>query len=950
MPPKKSPYAASVGLPRRTPRTAARKTNPNPNPNPKPKTPAKSTTKSSLIATTTAIPSPPIASSPLTSSSPSSSNINKSTTPPLASPQTELQKLNLTTSTTTTTTTTGEVVVSEGDNQNPKSTELNFNPKSTPTELNLNPKSTTAEEDVSVDDPQSVIVSSQTNPTTTTGDAGIKEAIFADETMVEKVPVATAVAVEAKSIAESGVEMAAQEVGMKKTVIKKTVRVVKKVVKKKVPKRVLKEQIASSKKEPQNLESSNDCGRPNPTSVTLNDVDIKSLPGPNASVSNSMEVGKHDPVDTIPPETLKANVIVPMDSDNSGSNSGVLDSMEVENPSCVVDVPVNSENKKDFEACEGQKDASVTDNLSEDRVVDSGGNKSENLSEAAVSDFGENKNDNLPEAAVSDLVGNKNDGGMNTSVALEDQNIISVEPQNETECNTKDVKMESGEVVDEMKENETEHLNFASLEDREGLREEVADDKKVVHGLKGEVGLSDRVLLSGELEALERRRRRKTEIFVGGLDKDTKEEDIRKVFEEVGEVTEVRLALNGKTGKNKGFAFLRFASAVDAKNALTKFQKVEICGKQCGTSAVEGNDTLFLGNINKKWKTEDVVKLLREMGIEKIDKVTVMADPNKIEFNRGFAFVELETYKDAQNAYNKLQKKDLLGKHWKINVAWAEPLIEPDEGEMLKVKSVYAEYLPSSWDEEKVTDYFKKFGEIENVALARNLRSSKRKDFAFVNFTTREAALACIEAFSRDQLNDQDSKVNVKVSLAKPIPKAKQIKHVPNPTSKEFPKEKRKASQTFIRPHESRNKGNATSSNYGDVRVDSRSSTTSELVQLLREQASWRQPEPGPGQGPADMDQTYPSPGRKRPFSIMGDDMRYSDPRGCPRPRFGTFPSANPSAFPQGIGMQGLPHHHQQGAGYTSEPFYRGDGYPNYLQRREPPPPYHGSNGVYRRY
>lgn len=83
-----------------------------------------------------------------------------------------------------------------------------------------------------------------------------------------------------------------------------------------------------------------------------------------------------------------------------------------------------------------------------------------------------------------------------------------------------------------------------------------------------------------------------------------------------------------------------------------------------------------------------VVKLLREMGIEKIDKVTVMADPNKIEFNRGFAFVELETYKDAQNAYNKLQKKDLLGKHWKINVAWAEPLIEPDEGEMLKVSIV----------------------------------------------------------------------------------------------------------------------------------------------------------------------------------------------------------------------------------------------------------------------
>ena len=75
------------------------------------------------------------------------------------------------------------------------------------------------------------------------------------------------------------------------------------------------------------------------------------------------------------------------------------------------------------------------------------------------------------------------------------------------------------------------------------------------------------------------------------------------------------------------------------------------------------------------------------------------------------------------------------------------------------MKSVYAEYLPSSWDEEKVKDYFKKFGEIENVVLAKDLLSSRRKDFAFVNYTSREAALACIEAFSCYSLTDEDSKV-----------------------------------------------------------------------------------------------------------------------------------------------------------------------------------------------
>lgn len=75
------------------------------------------------------------------------------------------------------------------------------------------------------------------------------------------------------------------------------------------------------------------------------------------------------------------------------------------------------------------------------------------------------------------------------------------------------------------------------------------------------------------------------------------------------------------------------------------------------------------------------------------------------------------------------------------------------------MKTVYAEYIPSSWEEEKVRDCFKRFGEIESVILARNLRSSKRKDFAFVKYTTRGAALECIESFSREPLHDAECKV-----------------------------------------------------------------------------------------------------------------------------------------------------------------------------------------------
>lgn len=69
------------------------------------------------------------------------------------------------------------------------------------------------------------------------------------------------------------------------------------------------------------------------------------------------------------------------------------------------------------------------------------------------------------------------------------------------------------------------------------------------------------------------------------------------------------------------------------------------------------------------------------------------------------------------------------------------------------------EGIPASWDEEKVKESFKKFGDIERVVLACNIRSSKRKDFAFVNYKTREAAVSCIESFDKEELTDNGSKV-----------------------------------------------------------------------------------------------------------------------------------------------------------------------------------------------
>lgn len=80
-----------------------------------------------------------------------------------------------------------------------------------------------------------------------------------------------------------------------------------------------------------------------------------------------------------------------------------------------------------------------------------------------------------------------------------------------------------------------------------------------------------------------------------------------------------------------------------------------------------------------------VTQLLEKAGIVNIEKVTLKADPNNINRNRGFAFVEFETNRDAKNAFNRMQKKNIFGRNINIRVDWAQPLIEPAEEEILKV-------------------------------------------------------------------------------------------------------------------------------------------------------------------------------------------------------------------------------------------------------------------------
>uniref|UniRef100_A0A803NB38 RRM domain-containing protein n=1 Tax=Chenopodium quinoa TaxID=63459 RepID=A0A803NB38_CHEQI len=188
--------------------------------------------------------------------------------------------------------------------------------------------------------------------------------------------------------------------------------------------------------------------------------------------------------------------------------------------------------------------------------------------------------------------------------------------------------------------------------------------------------------------AKERKVKKELEIFVGGLDREVIEDDVKKTFEKVGEVVEVRLLKDTLTNKNRGFAFVRFATKDQAKRALSEMKNPVIRGKRCGTAPNEDNDTLFLGNVCNTWTKEAIKQKLKDYSVEGVENITLVQDPRHEGLSRGFCFIQFACHADAMFAYKRLQKPDAIFGHTErtAKVAFAEPLQEPDPEVMAKTK------------------------------------------------------------------------------------------------------------------------------------------------------------------------------------------------------------------------------------------------------------------------
>ncbi|KAJ8299658.1 LOW QUALITY PROTEIN: hypothetical protein KUTeg_023718 [Tegillarca granosa] len=252
------------------------------------------------------------------------------------------------------------------------------------------------------------------------------------------------------------------------------------------------------------------------------------------------------------------------------------------------------------------------------------------------------------------------------------------------------------------------------------------------------------------------------EIFVGKIPRDCYEDELVPVFEKIGKIYELRLMMDF-SGSNRGYAFVMYTNKHDAQKAVRELNNYEIRkGRLLGVCMSVDNCRLFVGGIPKNKGRDEILQEMNKVTEGVVDVIVYPSAVDKTK-NRGFAFVEYESHRDAAMARRKLIPGRIQLWGHQIAVDWAEPEQDVDEDVMAKVKILYVRNLMLSTTEDTIRHYFSKACGNENAIE----RVKKLRDYAFVHFKEREDALKAMDFTNNNTLDGS----RIEVVLAKPVDK-----------------------------------------------------------------------------------------------------------------------------------------------------------------------------------
>lgn len=250
-----------------------------------------------------------------------------------------------------------------------------------------------------------------------------------------------------------------------------------------------------------------------------------------------------------------------------------------------------------------------------------------------------------------------------------------------------------------------------------------------------------------------------TTLYVGNLDHSVTEELICTLFSQMGPVKSCKVI---RDSGSDPYAFVEYHHHTAAATALGAMNKRLFFEREMkvnwATSSAGGNqpktDTsqhhhIFVGDLSPEIETETLREAFAPFG--EISNCRIVRDPQTLK-SKGYAFVSFVKKSDAESAIQAMNGQWLGSRAIRTNWSTRKPPAPTGKGaKMADYEEIYNKTSPTNttvycggFSANVLTDdiIYKHFGQFGQI---HDIRVFKDKGYAFVKFTSKEAAARAIE-------------------------------------------------------------------------------------------------------------------------------------------------------------------------------------------------------------
>lgn len=259
-------------------------------------------------------------------------------------------------------------------------------------------------------------------------------------------------------------------------------------------------------------------------------------------------------------------------------------------------------------------------------------------------------------------------------------------------------------------------------------------------------------------------------LFVSNLDKNVKEADLHKLFNEYP-ISYIKIAKDHQTKESFGYAFIGMKhNSAKAEEAINRFnyqkmpgfkKTIKVCWYNMDRSASKHREDLnvFVKKIPKEVTHKEFHDYYSKFG--NINSLKIAEDEEGESM--GYGFVLFEKPEEAEKAIKETHGKEFKGKQ-----LWVGKFIKNKPKKPVEFNNLYVKNIPKEYSEEEIKKMFSKFGELGSCLIKEPKKEVDEKmpeekknqilnhKFAFICFKKAESAKNALNEIPFFKLNDKD--------------------------------------------------------------------------------------------------------------------------------------------------------------------------------------------------